>query len=135
MQATHTCCGERMQDDTACDPKVGVLTIERRALECAIWLLHHHYVDGTSHMWREAIHSTQDRCAPHHHPTLQAEGSKVLRHVAYAARPCMSCRQGYVGMVAVDVIIQGRSKQHIRHQETESGSNAFPSGPGGTLMA
>lgn len=48
----------------------GPPTIEGRTFEGPIWLLHHHDVDGTSHMRCQAIHSTQDGGAPHHHPTL-----------------------------------------------------------------
>jgi hypothetical protein len=48
-----------------------LLTIEWRAFERTIWLLHDHDVDCSSHMWGEPVDRTQDCSTPHDHPTLQ----------------------------------------------------------------
>jgi hypothetical protein len=73
----------------------GNRTIEGRALEGAIWLLHHHDVDGTSHVGGEAIHSTQDGRTPHDHPTLRrGRNRKGWVHVSprRAGAGCKSTR-------------------------------------------
>lgn len=47
-------------------------TVKGAALERAVWLLHHHDVDGARHVRREAIDGTQDGGATQHHPALRS---------------------------------------------------------------
>ena len=106
-QAAHaSCCGAL--PPTAAAPAVHTSpptttkagrTVEGRALECAVWLLHHHDVDGTSHVGCEAIDSTQDGCPPHHHPALQARTTSVdqvgrasQRCCSHPGPGCLQCR-------------------------------------------